>query len=116
MPTKIDDLIRKLPKARRAKVEQRAEELVAEELTLRELRRRLHMTQGDLASRLGKGQGNVSRLESARDLKVSTLQKVLNAMGVEVTFLVKVPGQKPFKVQNLFRNLGGVSAIKRRHA
>lgn len=116
MAINIDDIIRKLPKARQARIEKRAAELIENELTLRDLRRRLSMTQGQLAKRLGKKQGNVSRLERARDWKLSTLHKVLEAMGVEVTFLIKAPGQKLIKVQNLFGALGGGEPLRRKQA
>ena len=38
MPTNVDDIIRKLSPAQRKKVEARAAQLIAEEMTLRELR------------------------------------------------------------------------------
>ncbi len=38
MPTNVDDIVRKLSPAQRDKVEARAAQLIAEEMTLRELR------------------------------------------------------------------------------
>ena len=45
MATNVDDIIGKLNPAQRKKVEARATELIAEEMTLRELRRARKLTQ-----------------------------------------------------------------------
>ena len=45
MTTNVDDKIKKLSPARRKKVEARAAELIAEEMTLRELRHARKLTQ-----------------------------------------------------------------------
>jgi transcriptional regulator len=63
MPVNVEDKLKKLTLAQRKKVESRAEELRAEEMTLRELRTALKMTQVQMASQLGTTQDNVSRLE-----------------------------------------------------
>jgi hypothetical protein len=44
MPTNVDDIIRKLGPVQRKKVEARAAELIAEEMTLRELRHARKLT------------------------------------------------------------------------
>ena len=59
--------------ARRKKIGKRAAELIAEEMTLRELRRAHKLTQQCIAETLGIGQDQVSRLEQRSDLLLSTL-------------------------------------------
>ena len=63
MAVNIDDKIRKLSTVQRKKVEMRAAQLIAEEMTLRELRKARKLTQVRLASRLGITQDGVSRLK-----------------------------------------------------
>jgi DNA-binding XRE family transcriptional regulator len=95
MSTDIDDKIKRLPAARRAKIEARAKELVTEELTLRELRRQLQLTQASVAQSLGLGQDNVSRIERRGDLLLSTLRKTVEAMGGTLRLVAEFPGRNP---------------------
>ena len=53
MPVNVNDKIRKLNAAQRKRVEARAVELIAEEMTLRELRRARKLTQVRMAKALG---------------------------------------------------------------
>lgn len=80
----LDDMIADLPAAQRAAVDRRTEELISEELTLRELRKALRLTQQDVARRLSKGQEVVSRLEQREDLLLSTLRDYLRSLGGEL--------------------------------
>src|ERR1700693_3718952 len=75
MPTNVDDIIGKLNPAQRKKVEARATQLIAEEMTLRELWHARKLTQVRMAKKLGITQDSVSRLEKRSDLLLSTLRK-----------------------------------------
>ena len=75
MAVNVDDRIKKLSPAQRKKVEARAAELIAEEMTLRELRHARKLTQVRVAKKLGITQDSVSRLEKRSDLLLSTLRK-----------------------------------------
>ena len=81
MAVNVDDRIKKLSPAQRKKVEVRAAELIAEEMTLRELRHARKLTQVRVAKKLGITQDSVSRLEKRSDLLLSTLRKTVEAMG-----------------------------------
>ena len=72
MALNVEDKIATLDPARRRKVEDRAAELIAEEMTLRELRKALQLTQARVAHQLGISQDGVSRLEQRSDLLLST--------------------------------------------
>lgn len=74
MATTLKDKMRSLGAKRRRKVEARAAELIAEELSLRDLRRARQKTQTSVAKSLGIGQEGVSRLEKRSDLLISTLR------------------------------------------
>jgi DNA-binding XRE family transcriptional regulator len=63
MAVNVNQKIRKLSPAQRKRIEARAVELIAEEMTLRELRRARKLTQVRMAKALGITQDGVSRLE-----------------------------------------------------
>jgi hypothetical protein len=91
----LDQEIKLLSPARRRKVEERAAQLIAEEMSLRELRRAHKLTQERLAETLGVGQDQVSRLEQRSDLLLSTLRGYVEAMGGRLTLIAEFPKRKP---------------------
>src|SRR5580693_6291772 len=95
MPANVDDIIRKLNPARRKKVEARAARLIAEEMTLRELRHARKLTQVRMAKTLGITQDSVSRLEKRSDLLLSTLRKTVEAMGGNLSLVAEFPDRAP---------------------
>lgn len=95
MAVTVNAKIRKLSSARRKKVEARAAELMAEEMTLRELRRARRLTQVRMAEALGITQDSVSRLEKRSDLLLSTLRKTVKAMGGNLSLVAEFPDRPP---------------------
>jgi DNA-binding XRE family transcriptional regulator len=95
VPTNVEDIIRKLSPARRRKVEARAAQLIAEEMTLRELRHARKLTQVRMAKALGITQDSVSRLEKRSDLLLSTLRKTVEAMGGNLSLVAEFPDRAP---------------------
>ena len=95
MAVNVDDRIKKLSPAQRKKVEVRAAELIAEEMTLRELRHARKLTQVRVAKKLGITQDSVSRLEKRSDLLLSTLRKTVEAMGGNLSLVAKFPDRAP---------------------
>ena len=95
MAVNVDDKIRKLSPAQRKKVEARAAELIAEEMTLRELREARKLTQVRMAKALGVTQDSVSRLEKRSDLLLSTLRKTVQAMGGNLSLVAEFPDRAP---------------------
>ena len=89
-----------LPPKRRAYIKTRASELINEEMSLRELRKALALTQADIADRLGVGQDTISRYEQRTDMLLSTLQSYLQAVGGNLTILAEFPNRKPVKISN----------------
>jgi len=105
MARTLADKLQQLPVARRRKVGARAAELIAEEMSLRDLRKALSRTQVDLAKTLKVGQDTVSRYEQRSDMLLSTLQSYIHAMGGELDLVVTFPNRKPVKL----KSLGGVA-------
>jgi Helix-turn-helix domain len=90
-----------LPPEQRARVEKRAAELIAEEMTLRDLRKAREFTQIQMGELLNMRQENVSRLELRADLLVSTLQSYVAAMGGELSLVVEFKDRPPVKIAGL---------------
>ena len=101
MARNIDDVIAGLDPVRRRKVEERAAELIAEEMTLRELRKARRLTQVSLARELGIGQEGVSRLEQRSDLLLSTLRRTIEAMGGSLSLVARFPDRPPVELAGI---------------
>ena len=84
-----------LPPARRKSVDERAKALIAEEMSLRDLRRARKQTQVRVAEKLHINQENVSRLEQRSDLLISTLSSYIEAMGGKLSLVVEFPDRPP---------------------
>lgn len=95
MAVNVNDKIRKISPAQRKRVEARATELIAEEMTLRELRRARKLTQVRMAKLLGITQDGVSRIEKRSDLLLSTLRKAVKAMGGNLSLVAEFPDRPP---------------------
>lgn len=52
---------------------------------IKEARRKQNMTQQDLAQRIGVQRAQVLKIESGRNLTLSTIARVFNAMGMKAT-------------------------------
>jgi len=87
----LDTVIARLPAARRAKVEARARELIAEELTLQDIRKARKLTQQQMARTLKIGQDSISRLEKRSDMMLSTMRSYVEAMGGSLELVARFP-------------------------
>ena len=90
-----------LPDARREKIEARAAELVAEEMSLQDLRKALKQTQVRVARELGIKQENVSRIEKRTDLLISTLNGYVEAMGGRLRLVAEFPDRPPVSLTGI---------------
>ena len=104
--TSLTEKIDKLPEARRKKVEERARALIAEEMSLQDLRKARKWTQVRVAKELGINQENVSRIEKRRDLLLSTLSGYVEAMGGTLRLVAEFPDRPPIA-------LTGIAALDR---
>lgn len=97
MAKKLDNLLAELPAKRRAKIEQRAQELT----TLKELRQAVLQTQEDLAATLGVGQDTISRIEQRSDMLLSTLRRYVESMGGKLELIAQFPNRAPVVIDHL---------------
>jgi len=99
--THVHDIIKRVNPGRRRKIEARAAELIAEEMSLKDLRQALTLTQQRMAKTFGIGQDGVSRLEQRSDLLLSTLRSYIEAMGGHLTLIAEFPDREPVMLSGL---------------
>ena len=99
--TSLTERMNKLPEARRKKVEERAKALIAEEMSLQDLRKARKQTQTRIAQQLGINQENVSRIEKRSDLLLSTLSGYVEAMGGKLSLVVEFPDRPPIALTGI---------------
>jgi transcriptional regulator with XRE-family HTH domain len=97
----LERIRKELLPSRRKKIERRAAQLIAEEMSLRELRQALKLTQERMAETLGIGQEGVSRLEKRSDLLISTLRSYVEAMGGSLSIVAEFPDRHPILLSGL---------------
>jgi transcriptional regulator with XRE-family HTH domain len=114
MTVDIREKIAKLNSVQRKKVAARAAELIAEEMSLRQLRKARKLTQARVAKVLGVTQDSVSRLEKRSDLLLSTLRKTVKAMGGEVRIVAEFPDRRPVLLFDLSSSDRPKRSIRRR--
>jgi DNA-binding XRE family transcriptional regulator len=97
----LSEVMARFSPERRAKIEARTAELIAEELTLAELRKAQKLTQQKLAKTLGIKQESVSSIETRADMLLSTLRGYVKAVGGELSLKVTFPDRPPVELSTL---------------
>src|SRR5258708_1339226 len=91
MARAFDDLVKRVTtKKTQAKATRRAQELLGE-LLLSEVRQLAGKSQQEVAETLGMKQPSLSKLEKQADMQVSTLRKIVKALGGELEVLARFP-------------------------
>ena len=98
MATTLQEKLKSLSPERQKKIARLTEELIAEEMTLRDLRKQKKLTQEQIAKLLGIKQENVSRLERRNNIHLSTLRDYIHAVGGKLHLIVEFPDQEPIKL------------------
>jgi transcriptional regulator with XRE-family HTH domain len=99
MARPLNEKLAELPAARREKIEARAAELIAEEMSLRDLRRALGKTQAKVAADLGVGQDSVARYEQRTDMLISTLSEFVHKVGGTLELTARFPNRNPVRIK-----------------
>ena len=108
--TSADDLRRRRPPNReRVDAIKRGVEL---DVALHELRERRGITQEQVASQLETSRPNVSRIEREVDVRMSTLQRYVEALGGELELVVRFPDGES---QTLLGGTKNVTGRRRAH-
>ncbi len=91
MARNFQQLEQKMPPEALLRAKARAKEVMAEML-LAEIRKSVGLTQEDLAAQLGIKQPTLSKLEAQDDMQVSTLSRLIQALGGELELIAHLPG------------------------
>ena len=93
MTRNLKELMDTLPPDRRAKVEARSAELIAEVDGLKAFRQLAERSQEQIAQSLGIKQPSVHKIEKQTDLYLSTLRRFVEAAGGSLELRVELPGK-----------------------
>ncbi|MCY3981229.1 MAG: XRE family transcriptional regulator [Alphaproteobacteria bacterium] len=97
----VEDVIARLDPVERRKVDEMAAELIAEEMTLCELRKVRALTQASVTRELDISQDAISRLEKRSDLLLSTLRRTVEAMGGNLSLVARFPDRPPVELAGI---------------
>lgn len=90
MAKNFSELEAKMSPEARARSKALAKSMMAEML-LAEVRRTVGLTQEELATALDIKQPTLSRMESQSDMQISTLRRLVRALGGELDIVVRLP-------------------------
>jgi hypothetical protein len=101
MGVPLDKFMDRFSAEERRTIDARAEALIAEEMSLRDLRKAMGKTQAAVAEKLCLKQENVSRVEQRADMLLSTLDGYLRAMGGRLRLVVEFKDRAPVRLSGL---------------
>lgn len=105
MVQSLAEKLNALPRRRQLSIQCRANQLIAEEMSLREMRLALQKTQQDLGALLHMSQDGVSRLEKRTDMLLSTLNKYVLSLGGKLKITAEFPNKPAIIIQG-FSDIG----------
>lgn len=115
MPVTLAEIKGSFTPEEQAQIDRSAQELVANNRSLAELRRLLGITQAEVAQALKTTQGNVAQIEGKKDVMVSTLARVVQALGGGLELRVVLPGRRSVTL-DMAQNAGAVKLKKPRRS
>ena len=101
MTRSLNDKMNSLSRERQNFVKERADKLIADEMTLRDLRLALEKTQEDLGAILHMKQDGISKLEKRSDMLISTLNKYIKGMGGTLKLMAEFPDRAPVEIHGI---------------
>ena len=101
MPQTHEEVMARLPAARRERIEARAAQLHSEVEGLKALRKLAMRSQEQIAQSLGIKQPSVLKIERQTDLYLSTLRRFVEAAGGTLELRVELPGTGAFTLTGL---------------
>ncbi|MDL5054625.1 XRE family transcriptional regulator [Oscillatoria laete-virens NRMC-F 0139] len=111
MSKPFKNLISKMPHERQAHIRKKTE-ILKNTMALRELREAMDLTQEELANHLQMKQAAISKFEHQSDIYLSTLRRILHAMGADLKIVAKFPDGEV--LINQFDDIRRDSAIKQK--
>ena len=90
MPKRFRELLDRLSQEQRARIADRRDRIL-QDISLKQLRRALRLTQRELAGTLRVNQAAISKMESQYDMYISTLRRFLEGMGARLKIVAEFP-------------------------
>ncbi len=90
--TSLEDYMATLPADSKQHINDKAKAL-SQSIELAKLRRAQSLKQTELAALMGVSQACISKVESGKDIQLSTLQNYVRALGGEVSIIAKLPNR-----------------------
>ena len=101
MTVSLDEMMAELPPERRRRIEERAAELIADEMTLCELRKALQLTQASVARELGISQdAHLPTGAAQRPVALHTAQDG-RGDGRHLTLIARFPDRPPVELSGI---------------
>ncbi len=101
MAKSVNDILKDLPKGRKARVMKQAKVEIEEYSSLQAFRKAIGMTQTDVANTQGVKQVNISNLEKRSDMHLSTLKKYIEALGCKMEIIITKPDNAQVKIDGI---------------
>lgn len=86
----LNDYVADLPADRQREINNK-HKILSQSIELAKLRKTKQLKQTELAAMMGVSQASISKVESSKDIQLSTLQNYVRALGGEVSIIVKMP-------------------------
>ena len=90
MAKNFDTLWLKMSPERRRRIDDRVE-IALLKMALQDLRKERNLTQQEVAGELGLSQSALSKMEHQQDMNVSTLMRIVRALGGELKLVAQFP-------------------------
>lgn len=98
MTKNFEQFLAELPQEEQTAIAQETKRLIAEEMTLQQLRKAREHSQEAVGTILHINQAAVSKIERRTDMYVSTLRSFIEAMGGELEIIARFPDQPPVRI------------------
>lgn len=89
----LNDYVADLPANRQQAINNKSK-ILSQSIELAKLRKTKQLKQTELAAIMGVSQASISKVESGKDIQLSTLQNYVRALGGEVSVIAKMPNSE----------------------
>ncbi len=101
MPKTLAQMMTKFKPEEQGEIQAEADELIAQEMTLQDLRKAYQLTQVEMCKQLGVEADTLSNLEQRTDLLLSILTTYIHALGGNLNLVAEFPQRKTLIISRL---------------
>lgn len=110
MPVTLENMLAEFSPKQRAEIARGGREIALQNRTIAQLRKDMNLTQAQVAKALSVTQASVAEMEARDDMMVSTVGRIVSAMGGEVELVAKLPNKGVFAIR-LGRTAGQATKV-----